>query len=208
MRFFLSWCALSLALAHGARIEAQSKDYLYCGTSPDILAGDRAPPTAYHHNWHDILHIFAKARSAIKVRNLPLAQSIQLAHSPHASAFVYKRENIRLSKPLIETLRSKDELAFAISHEMAHIALRHTVNSTTSQELVADAFAASLLREMGMDRCASTRALEALQRREPNYREPLGKRIQHLRALLFSDCPAIDSPSLALRKSPIHNPFH
>jgi hypothetical protein len=59
-----------------------------------------------------------------------------------------------------------------------------------------------------MDACASTAALEALQRREPTYREPLEQRIQHLKEMVLSDCSSNDSSLLALRESPIAHPFY
>lgn len=208
MRFLVGWCALAFVMVSGPTGEAQSAYSASPNASASAISGDTTRIVTRHHSWQAILQIFARAQSAIKIRNLPLAKSIQLTHSSHASAFVYRRENIQISEALIETLRSKDELAFAISHEMAHIALRHTADSTTLEELSADAFAASLLIEMGMDSCASATALEALQRREPNYREPLGERIQHLNKLLFADCPVNNSALLALRESPMAQPFN
>jgi Zn-dependent protease with chaperone function len=165
-------------------------------------------PTSEVQDWNGILAIFAKAQWAVQLRNLPVARSIQLAQSTHASAFVYRRHDIRLSKPLIETLQSEDQLAFAISHEMAHIALGHASQASESQEFAADAFAASILTDIGMDVCASTTALEALQRREPTYRTPLVLRARYLRKTLLAACPPVPSEFLALRESPIVHPFH
>lgn len=159
-------------------------------------------------DWNSILLIFAKAQAAVQLRKLPVAQSIQLVPSTHASAFVYRRHDIRLSKPLIETLQSEDQLAFAISHEMAHIALGHASGGSESNEFAADAFAASILTDIGMDVCASTTALEALQRREPIYRTPLGLRARYLRETLRTTCPPGPSEFLALREPPIAPPFH
>ena len=158
-------------------------------------------------DWHNILAIFAKARSAVQLRKLPVAQSIKLAPSTHASAFVYQRQSIRLSESLIDTLQSDDQLAFAISHEMGHIALGHASDAGDSGEFAADAFAASLLAQIGMDSCASATALEALQRREPMYREPLSLRVQNLRKSLLVNCPPSAAPFLALRESRMLHPL-
>ncbi len=159
-------------------------------------------------NWRRILVIFSKAQAAVQLRKLPVAQSIQLTPSTHASAFVYRRHDIRLSEPLIATLQSEDQLAFAISHEMGHIALGHATEASESEEFAADAFAASILTDIGMDVCASTTALEALQRREPTYRKPLGLRVQYLRKTLLAICPPGPSEFLALREPPRVPPFH
>ena len=157
--------------------------------SSNEIACTRASIATTPHDWHNILTIFAKARTAVQLRKLPVAQSIQLAPSSHASAFVYQRRSIRLSEPLLETLQQDDQLAFAISQEMAHIALGHASDSSDAAEFAADAFAASLMAQIGMDSCASATALEALERREPLYRKPLLLRAHQLRKTVLVNCP-------------------
>ncbi len=155
-----------------------------------------------------ILETFTKAQVAVKLRNLPVALSIDVVSSTHASAFVYQRYNIRLSEALLETLQSKEQLAFAISHEMAHIALGHKSDAGEQEERAADSFAVSLLTELGMDSCASVSTLEALLRREPTYREPLATRAHYLRTILLGYCPTNPTHLLAMRDSPMTRPLH
>jgi len=194
---------------------------LICGTlalaRPDSIAhADQSHPSYSTPEWRKprgadgielqslaLQRVFLRTKAVIKLWNLPEAHSISVDASNHASAFVYQSTKIRVSKPLLDVLHSEEEIAFAISHEMAHIALGHTTKSGASAELIADAFAVDILNHMGMDPCASTTTLEALQEREPLYREQLGERLEHLRNRTLGRCSRSPHSRMRVRKSGI-----
>jgi len=147
--------------------------------------------------------VFLRTRSVIKLWNLPEAHSISVDASSHASAFVYQNKEIRVSEPLLDVLQSEAEIAFAISHEMAHIALGHTTKSDSAAELIADSFAVGILNQIGMNPCASMTTLEALREREPLYREHLSARLEHLRNGTLGACSRTSHSRMSLRKSSI-----
>ncbi len=165
----------------GHTISSSRYDKTGTQSSPDALIT--------HKPSQRIIHIFQKTQAAIRLRHFPVASSIGTTESTHASAFVYKQKNILLSDTLVKLLQSEDQLAFAISHEMAHIALGHTAKSGPREELDADAFAVAVLIEMGLNSCSSASMLETIKSREPLYRDALTHRQEHLMKTLLSHCP-------------------
>lgn len=193
MVFSRSVVALTVSLACSGLAHAtpyHDRSYRSLTQQTESASLKQSPDARVHaERTHRILQIFQKTQAAIRLLNFPVATSISMTSSPHASAFVYKRKSILLSERLVDLLQTEEQLAFAISHEMAHIALGHTAESGDQGELAADAFAVALLSEIGMDSCASTSALETLKSREPLYKEPLSQRQEHLHKTLLSHCP-------------------
>lgn len=210
MRFFPGLWSLTLALAAVANMGNQVTARADTSSSSFTRSHERGLPgpdartrVTTTLQSRTLQRVFQQTQAVIKRWKFPTALSISVSSSTHASAFVHQNRAIRVSEPLLDVLQSEEQIAFAISHEMAHIALGHTVKSGLAEELIADAFAVSILDEIGMNPCASAEALQALSAKEPLYREHLGQRLQHLQRTTLSQCSKHPPLRLSLRRSSI-----
>lgn len=114
------------------------------------------------------------------------------------NAFVNEANTIVLSDGLMNVVKSDDELAFVIAHELAHIALHHnrpsnhrshaligsgsTLQGLIRREIAADRFALSILRSSGFEPDVGLSLLERLSSFGWESGRPLGTRYPSLGA--------------------------
>lgn len=88
--------------------------------------------------------------------------ALVVIESRSANAFIRKKTEVVLTQTLLSRVTDESELAFILAHELAHIALEHTVNGGTSAEVAADTLALQVVTALGFDPCSGSSVLERL----------------------------------------------
>jgi len=130
--------------------------------------------------WSDAEERFESVRRAYRARNFPTASKLKLSSTSAINAFVHGTDTIAVTSGLLRTLSHADDLTFIISHEMAHIALKHPHQATADMENAADTLAISILRDLHVDPCASLLTLTSMKHYVPLYSRSLEQRLAYL----------------------------
>ncbi len=96
---------------------------------------------------------------------------VEVIDSNLINAFAYGDKTVILTSALLKKIENKDELAFVIAHEVAHLSLNHGASPLQdayvehfSHELEADKFAIDLLKESNFKGIKSISFLSKLQK--------------------------------------------
>lgn len=88
--------------------------------------------------------------------------ALVVIESRTANAFIRRKTEVVLTQTLVTQVTDESELAFILAHEVAHIALGHTINGGVSAEVAADALALQVVTALGFDPCSGSSVLERL----------------------------------------------
>jgi beta-barrel assembly-enhancing protease len=102
---------------------------------------ERTPMVQENDNTRYAAHIGRWLAARVREKKLPF--SVKITAEPEPNALALPGGPIFLSRPLLEICQDqRDQVAFIIAHEMAHIVRRHAVN-----RIIKDAALALLLRQ-------------------------------------------------------------
>lgn len=145
---------LAFSVLSSSPTPAVAEEFLSCATSRHVLSTD---PTWRAH-LQGLLYRLTGDDPATFLRLTP---QVTLHSSLHPNAFSTSRGVITVSTGLIEEVRSSDELAFVLAHELGHLALHRAerwhqftgrrITSSELREREADNFARQLLAETGFE---------------------------------------------------------
>lgn len=113
---------------------------------------------------------------------------VHIIQAPQANAFAVRPANVVLTSSLLERVRSHDELAFILAHELGHLALHHSDDSIPQPlalvrktrhahlariEVDADRFAATVLSAGGYNPQAAQQVMQRVARGSEQAGSPL-----------------------------------
>jgi Zn-dependent protease with chaperone function len=80
---------------------------------------------------------------------------LQVVITPDAApnAFIRKGSELRVTSGMLKHLATPADAAFIVAHELAHLQLQHTHNTSTNEEIVADSLAVMMLERAEISAC-------------------------------------------------------
>jgi hypothetical protein len=95
-------------------------------------------------------------------RNTPLEPlrhaprlTVTITNSPDLNAFIRNGSELRITRGMLERLAGPADVAFLVAHELAHLQLRHQHDASLTDEIEADALAATLVVQAGISPCGA-----------------------------------------------------
>lgn len=114
--------------------------------------------------------------------------ALVVIESPTANAFIRRKTEVVLTQALLTRVTDESELAFILAHELAHIALQHTVNGGVSAEVAADTLALKVVTALGFDPCSGSSVLERLGSPAQLTLVSVAPRLNALHDMTFDRC--------------------
>ena len=193
MRFFPPFCRpLTLIVALSATLYvAQAQDFLSCAETSIRTPSLTTSPVATALNaisWPKAQKIFSTLVAEYRRRDYAAPEQLHLAINHRPNAYVRNATSIVLTSSLLESLEGTAQLSFVLAHEIAHVALHHSRETSSAMEERADALAILILNNLHVDPCGGIEVLEKLGGSHPLYARALRDRRANLHTLLGDHC--------------------
>ena len=137
-------------LLQGTRSAHSDTETASTSSTPPLL-----PTTQVHR-------LFTRISEHYRTLGLSTPSALVVIESPSANAFIRRKTEVVLTQKLLTRVTDESELAFILAHEVAHIALEHTLNGGVSAEVAADTLALKVVTALGFDPCSGSSVLERL----------------------------------------------
>lgn len=130
---------------------------------------------SYAYTFQDWVHIYQRIVIANGVFNPP---KFYKEADPEVNA-ESDGNNIHIFSGIIAYARNPDEIALVIGHELAHILLHHTGNSTIPMEYAADHWGAIYMQKAGFNVCHGAQILKKFSPYQDTSDHPAGMKRYH-----------------------------
>jgi Zn-dependent protease with chaperone function len=132
--------------------------------------------------------LFSDIMWAFRAAGIQTSATLVVSSSLARNAFARGGNTVVVSEGLLALLTNNSERAFVLAHELAHIALRHSVKSGLPQEVQADHIALQTLRDLHLDPCAGFQALARLSAPSRSILSTISARLTILAHETFQEC--------------------